>query len=113
SAAVTGDVPAAPAPEQRPRTRPAGAARPEAPVAARERDPEADAPAGASAGARAGPDKPLERPRDETAGPDLETLYERVGQKLATLEGARGKDAATPLWALYRSIPLADALRTP
>lgn len=44
---------------------------------------------------------------------DLVTLYERVGEKLARLDRERGSGAAGSLWNTYRSIPLADALRTP
>jgi serine/threonine-protein kinase len=92
-------------PAQRPRTRPAGTASSATPTPATGRDPKPGAPSGA--------DDRLEKALDETAGPDLVTRYERVGQKLAAFESARGKEAAAPLWTLYRTIPLADALRTP
>jgi serine/threonine protein kinase len=109
SAALTaGAVPAAR--EQRTRTRPAGAASTAAPGATQGRDPKATAPARTPAGEA---DERLETPPDEAEGPDLVSLYESVGQKLAQFEGARGRDAAASLWALYRTIPLADALRTP
>jgi tRNA A-37 threonylcarbamoyl transferase component Bud32 len=49
----------------------------------------------------------------ESAEPDLEKLYTRTGQKLADFQRVHGAEAAAPLWKVYRSIPLADALRTP
>jgi eukaryotic-like serine/threonine-protein kinase len=48
-----------------------------------------------------------------SAASDLEALYKRVGQKLATFESERGASAARPLWDVYSAIPLLDAMRTP
>jgi serine/threonine-protein kinase len=98
-----GAVPSARA--QRTRTRPASAANTAKPVATQGRDPAAGSSPGEA-------EDRLEAP-PKGAGPDLVSIYESVGQKLAKFEGARGRDAAAPLWALYRTIPLADALRTP
>ncbi len=92
--------------EQRTRTRPAGAASTAKPAPTQGRDLAADSSQGDA-------EDRLEAPPDSTGGPDLVSIYESVGQKLAKFEGARGRDAAAPLWALYRTIPLADALRTP
>jgi serine/threonine protein kinase len=52
-------------------------------------------------------------PAVESAEAELEKLYTRTGQKLADFEHVHGAEAAAPLWKVYRSIPFADALRTP
>jgi len=101
---TAGAVPAAR--EQRTRTRPAGTASTAKPVPTQGRDPAAGSSLGEA-------EDRLEAPPDGKGEPDLVSIYESVGQKLAKFEGARGRDAAAPLWALYRTIPLADALRTP
>ena len=48
-----------------------------------------------------------------SAAAEVEAMYKRVGQKLAGFERAHGAAAARPWWAVYSSIPLLDAMRTP
>lgn len=49
---------------------------------------------------------------EDTAGPDLSQLYVTVGQAIEALR-LRDPAAAAELRAIYRTIPLADALRVP